>query len=147
MYYDNRCTIRIQGQDYLGFSMLGGVRQGCPLSPLLFAVCVDILLRKLMHDLPDCSCKAFADDIAAVISDWELQGPVLEGIFKDFELISNLSLDISKTICMPLWIGGVEEVARNVKNAIPSWGQDWDRFQRYLPWVCYWPWQRHVLMA
>ena len=49
MYHDNKCYIRLHGQDFAGFSMRGGVRQGCPLSPLLFAVCVDILLRMLEH--------------------------------------------------------------------------------------------------
>lgn len=69
MYSHNRCVIRMQGQDYPGFCLQGGVRQGCPLSPLLFAVSVDILLRTIVHELPGCVCRAFADDIAAVTTD------------------------------------------------------------------------------
>ena len=57
----------------------------CPLSPLLFAVCVDILLRMIIHVAPECTCKAFADDIAALLTDWWKQGPVLERVFQEFE--------------------------------------------------------------
>ena len=121
MYHHNKCVLRIQGQDFPGFALLGGVRQGCPLSPLLFAVCVDILLRRIMHEIPSCTCKAFADDIAAVITKWELHGPILERMFAEFQLISNLSLNISKTVCMPLWVNGVDEVASRLHVVTPSW--------------------------
>ena len=121
MYHQNKCVMRIQGQDFPGFVILGGVRQGCPLSPLLFAVCVDILLRRIMHEIPGCTCKAFADDIAAVITEWELHGPVLERTFAEFHLISNLALNISKTVCMPLWPNGEQEIANRIQATMPRW--------------------------
>ena len=92
MYDDNRCFIRVQGKDYEGFSMRGGVRQGCPLSPLLFVVCVDILLRRIVQQLGGPMVRAFADDIAAIIHDWKEQCGHLNKIFDDFERISNFGL-------------------------------------------------------
>ena len=46
LYDDNRCRVSCKGGSYEGFDIAAGIRQGCPLSPLLFAVTVDILLRK-----------------------------------------------------------------------------------------------------
>ena len=76
--------MRFGGVDHEGFRMKGGVRQGCPLSLLLFAVCVDILLRRLEQTVPQCMCRAFADDIALVLQDWWIQGPTVQQLFKEF---------------------------------------------------------------
>jgi len=121
MYHNNTCYIRLQGEDFMGFSLLGGVKQGCPLSPLLFATCVDLLLRMLDHKLSGLTCRAFADDIAAIVKDWWQQGPIMESVFSDFHLISNLELNINKTVCIPLWPEGIEDIRHNIGQRIPSW--------------------------
>jgi len=123
MYNNNRCTIRIQGEDFPGFAMEGGVRQGRPLSPLLFAVCVDLLLRRLQHDIPGITVRAFADDIASIVHDWWAHGPAMEKLFSEFASISNLCLNISKTVCMPLWPKGADELKESLATFIPSWAQ------------------------
>ena len=43
--------------------ILRGVKQGCPLSPLFFAICYDTLLTKLHHLCPDVLTCGFADDL------------------------------------------------------------------------------------
>ena len=86
-----------------------GVRQGCPISPLLFAASIDVLLRYIIHSLKNRdgvsvrgTIRAFADDIGAVIEDWDHDGPQLEASFREFATMSGLELNIPKTIAIPL---------------------------------------------
>ena len=121
MYHNNVCYIRMQGQDFPGFILQGGVKQGCPLSPLLFATCVDLLLRMLALRIPSSVNKAFADDIASVIESWWDHAPIYEKTFKEFSRISNLELNTSKSICIPLWPEGEEQIGANMIQHVPDW--------------------------
>ena len=66
LYDKVRCTLKFRGCSYEEFMMTSGVRQGCPLSPLLFAVTVDLLPGRLTRLFPDSLIRAVADDIGAV---------------------------------------------------------------------------------
>ena len=83
LYHQNICHIRIKGCDFPGFECKGGVRHCCPLSPLLFAVCVDILLRMLAKRVPDLKGRAFADDIGALVTDWFAHAPIVMNVFNE----------------------------------------------------------------
>ena len=73
MYADNRCCVRHEGQLSEWFHVKTGVRQGCVISPTIFLVVIDWVMRKATGDrtrglvwgltarLEDCD---FADDIA-----------------------------------------------------------------------------------
>ena len=72
---NNKCRIGLKGKCYEGLDLTSGVRHGCPISPLLIVLCVDILLRRLDRLLVtpkvDNSLdivRTFADDRAMVIS-------------------------------------------------------------------------------
>ena len=73
MYANNQCCVRHEGQQSEWFQVKTGVRQGCVISPVLFLVVIDWVMRKATKDQPrglvwgltkkmeDCD---FADDIA-----------------------------------------------------------------------------------
>ena len=50
--------------------MSAGVRQGCPLSPLVYAVVAEGLLDKLEAEIDGIVVRAYADDTAIVLRDF-----------------------------------------------------------------------------
>ena len=72
-----------------------GVKQGCPLSPLLFAICYDVLLTAL-DKVPDHVSLAFADDLAAGAESLDTILAILR-IINTFAKHSGLGLNIRKT--------------------------------------------------
>jgi len=91
LYDRNWHVIKLSGKLYNGPQILAGVRQGCPLSMILFAICIEPLLRMLEKAIsPGDVVGSFADDIAAVLQNMQTTLPRLLVIFKIFGLASGL---------------------------------------------------------
>ena len=102
MYDQGKCVISCCGRRFPGFGMESGIKQGCPLSPLLFVAVVDMLLRRITTEIPGSSPKAFADDIGLTICNFWAHVNSLQALFRDFAQISGLCLNIPKTVVIPL---------------------------------------------
>jgi hypothetical protein len=87
---------------YPGFTMTSGVRQGCPLSPLLYALAADALLEKISKSVDDVWVRAYADDTAIIVTDFWEQAPRLAEVFETFGNLSNLRLNFEKCVIIPL---------------------------------------------
>ena len=79
------------------------MRQGCPLSPLLFAVASGLLLCRIQRLLPDATVRAYADDLALVAARALSRLPLLHQLFDDCGRISGLRLNFKKTVIVPLF--------------------------------------------
>ena len=96
--------MRVGSSLFESINVLSGVRQGCPLSPLLFAICADVLLRTLGETLQqDEALSAFADDTAMVVASYVKAFPSLCCLFDELASISALELNVKKIVFIPLW--------------------------------------------
>ena len=67
LYENNRWIIQTNGVQVDGFKMTAGVRQGCQLSSLLYAVCAELLIECIRIILPTAVVRAYADDTAVLV--------------------------------------------------------------------------------
>ena len=122
LYHNNKCLIQTNGAQIDGFKMSTGVRQGCPLSPLLYAICAEILIERIRMEIPSAIVRAYADDTAVLLQDLQRDAPTLAKIFADFGSMSNLHLNLNKTVITPLFpqpeLAAVREA---LTRLIPSW--------------------------
>jgi hypothetical protein len=122
LYFGNGCRIAAAGASHEGFSIRSGIRQGCPLSPLLFALCGDLLLRRLQHLLPGDLCRAYADDIGLVAKDVFASAQLFVPAFEDFAAVSGLALNLGKTIFVPLGDDTLDSFRLEMTTRFPGWG-------------------------
>ena len=122
-YRNNRHHIKVGKGIFPSFVCNSGVRQGCPLSGILFALCADLLLRKVAAALTgDGIVRGYADDTALVVEDYIKDLPYLSLLFEDFRRISGLELNVKKTVFIPLWqYSTSEQVRKLVREYCPLW--------------------------
>jgi hypothetical protein len=122
LYFGNGCKIAAAGDSHEGFSIRAGIRQGCPLSPLLFALCGDLLLRRIQHLLPGDLCRAYADDIGMVCKDLFGSAQLFVPAFEEFAVISGLALNLGKTVFIPLGDDTVADFRLELESRFAGWG-------------------------
>ena len=67
---------------FVGFGITRGIRQGCPLSPLLFAAVSELLLRRLRRMFLHTVNRAWADDLAMVLRRGLAQLGAIQDLFR-----------------------------------------------------------------
>ena len=83
------------------FDISAEVRQGCLLSPVLYAVVAEVLLDNLEAKCPGTLVTAYADDTALVVEDIWTEGPIVSRLLVQFQEISGLRLNLIKCIFIP----------------------------------------------
>lgn len=123
LYFSYRCQVIFADVAIEGFPIGAGIRQGCPISTLLFALVVDIVLRHIQRSFPSPIISAFAYDSALVVEDVAEALPVLHNIFGDLELVAGLTLNRRKCVVILLWPPSVEQVRRGITTRFGDWAQ------------------------
>jgi len=137
LYLNNLHFVRTSSGLHYVFTAFSGVRQGCPLSSLIFVLVTDCINRALFS----CTGKddlllAYADDIALVIQNLSMRGPTFAQLFVVIGEISSLYLNLKKCVCIPLWTYTTETVRRFLHESIPQWKdfaiQDFGKYLGFL---------------
>ena len=101
--------------------IMAGVKQGCPLSPFLFAIISDVLLRHLRFVTPDILVPAYADVIAMVLKKGVQDCVNLEPTFADYEPIFRSKLHYGKSAIVPLYLEDYDGMLARLYNAARFW--------------------------
>ncbi|KAL3675639.1 hypothetical protein R1sor_025587 [Riccia sorocarpa] len=111
-----RAKVSVNGRFTPSFRLQRGVRQGCPVSPLLFAISTQPLMRLLREGERHGTIKGvqipgggkpilhklFADDSGICISATEANFQALTRIVNCFERVSGAKLNLAKSVIIPM---------------------------------------------
>ena len=115
LYTRPRCSVFVNGYISPAFFPSRGVRQGCPLSPLLYVLTMEVLACSVRASpivkgitLPGVSTRLpvlslFADDVSVIVSSVEAMEEVFH-TYARFEKGTGSKLNLNK--CEGLWLGG-----------------------------------------
>ena len=101
LYNNIFSKIEINGDHTLKIKIKGGIRQGCPLSMILFITCTDLLTRKILKNEQIKGVKfqkfyfkiaQYADDTTFAIQNYKEIEDILKDL-KNFEKVSGLKIN------------------------------------------------------
>ena len=121
LYSNSFCDVKHGSTSTPGFLLETGVRQGCPLSPLLYATVAEILMDTVEHRCNGTLTRCYADDTALVINNFWDNAPKLQELFQEFAEVSGLHLNLKKCVILPLDEGSLDTFRQRLDATIPLW--------------------------
>uniref|UniRef100_A0A803K2X3 Reverse transcriptase domain-containing protein n=1 Tax=Xenopus tropicalis TaxID=8364 RepID=A0A803K2X3_XENTR len=113
LYNNPRTSLKLPSKTQNSISVTNGTRQGCPLSPLLYALSIEPLAAAIRCD-PNITgitinsmqfkIALFADDVLLTLTNPIISLPNLHTLLENYGLISGYKINLSKTEALPLHI-------------------------------------------
>lgn len=131
LYSNPSAKVRVNGTLSEAFAIINGTRQRCPLSPLIYVLRLEPLLRRLRSnpDIKGIQIKdweyrttAFADDVMLFLSNTLTSLPVLVRDLELFRTLSNLKINYNKSYALNISLPQL--VVDRCKASLPFMGQD-----------------------
>ena len=117
LYNKPKAYVKYAGYRSDAFDVRRGTRQGCPLSPLLFALLIEPLAQKIRSDPTILGIEVggykhklclFADDILLFLSSPQVTGPNLIPLLNRFATFSGLAINPKKCLALNISLSGIE---------------------------------------
>lgn len=115
------------------FSIRNGKRQGCPLSPLLFALALEPLLRGVRANkditglIVEHKLSAYADDVLSHLTDPMISLPVMMRELQHFGTLSNFKISLTKSEILPIQLSPA--MTSSLRSAFPfTWASTSRRY-------------------
>lgn len=113
LYSNPTAQVRLMGRYSASFPIKRGTRQGCPLSPLLFAIAIETLAIGIRSN-PDIKgvacgdrehkCALYADDLLLYITSPLISIPVVCKVLGKFSAISGLTVNMHKSTALNITV-------------------------------------------
>ena len=122
IYHSPTASVMTNGWRSETFPLARGIRQGCPLSPLLFALALEPLaesirlhteVRGVRMGNMEHKIALYADDILLFLTSPRQTVSAILKIFHKFSLISGYTINLTKSEAMPLGTLSLTDVAYN----------------------------------
>ena len=123
LYTDITSCIQNNGWSSDFFQLGRGVRQGCPLLPYLFILCVEILasavrnndgIKGIRISETECKISQYADDTTLILDGTDISTKHSLGLLDSFAAISGLKVNYEKSEA--LWIGSLRFQKRRIET-------------------------------
>lgn len=117
LYNKPQAYVKYAGYKSDSFNIERGTRQGCPLSPLLFALLIEPLAQLIRSDRTITGIEIggyqhkiclFADDILLFLFSPQVSGPNLIPILNEFSVFSGLSINPKKCLALNISLSNLE---------------------------------------